>query len=83
MDENPYSSPNTESIIVQRIASRSRIWWFIVPSVIGVIIGAKAMAGLFGTSPGDPFGSARGSGVGGFVGLIAGSILHRFIRPQP
>ena len=79
MDENPYSSPTTESTFV----ARSRIWWFIVPSVIGVIVGANAMAGLFGTSPGDPFGSGRASGVGGFVGLIAGSILHRFIRPQP
>ncbi len=64
------------------MAARSRIWWFVVPSVIGVIVGANAMAGLFGTSPGDPFGSTRASVVGGFVGLIAGVIRHRFIRPE-
>lgn len=51
--------------------------------VIGVIGGANAMAGLFGTSPGGPFDSARASVVHGFAGLIAGAILHRFIRPQP
>ncbi len=69
--------------MVQRMDARSRIWWFVIPSVIGVIVGANAMAGLFGTSPGDPFGSARASVVGGFAGLIAGAILHRLTRPEP
>ena len=82
MDENPYNPPKSESSFVRASVVRSRIWWFVVPAVIGVIVGANAFAGAFGTSPGDPFGTARPSGVGGFIGLIIGAVLHRLTRPQ-
>ncbi len=72
MNENPYSPPKSEVRPVTRTRVRSRIWWFIIPTVIGVFIGANALAGLFGTSPGDPLGAGLASIVGGFVGLIAG-----------
>jgi hypothetical protein len=81
MNDNPYASPKSISVASRRPGVRSRIWWFVVPSIIGGFIGASAFAGTFGKSPSDPFGAARPFGIGGLVGLFVGALLHWRTRP--
>lgn len=82
MNDNPYAPPKAESAFLRPRTVRSRIWWFVIPTIVGTFIGANVFAGALGTSPGDPFGTEVPSGIGGFVGLFVGALLHRFIRPQ-
>lgn len=81
MNDNPYASPKSVLFKTRLPVVRSRIWWFVIPAIIGAFTGANGFAGTFGTSPGDPFGTARPSGIGGFVGLFVGAVLHRLTRP--
>lgn len=60
----------------------SRVGWLIALTFLGVLIGASVFAGAFGTSPGDPEGTAMPAGGGGFVGLFFGIVLHRLTRPN-
>jgi membrane associated rhomboid family serine protease len=83
MNNNPYSPPGSEEKIDRESTSRSRIGWFVIPTMAGVFLGGNAMAGWFGTSIGDPFGTSRAAGVCGFIGLIIGGILYCFTRPRP
>lgn len=82
MNDNPYASPDSESVKSRLPAARSRVWWFVIPAIVGAFIGANAFPGAFGTSPGDPFGTARPSGIGGFIGLFIGAALHWLARPK-
>ncbi|MFO0922641.1 MAG: hypothetical protein U0905_09170 [Pirellulales bacterium] len=82
MNDNPYASPKSISVATRLSGVRSRIGWFVVPAFIGAFLGANVFAGTFGTSPSDPFGNSRPSGIGGLVGLFVGAVLHWLTRPR-
>lgn len=82
MKENPYASPDSEFTKSRGAWVHSRVGWLIALTFLGVLIGASVFAGAFGTSPGDPEGTAMPAGVGGFVGLFFGIVLHRLTRPN-
>lgn len=62
MKENPYASPDSEFTKSRGPWVHSRVGWLIALTFLGVLIGASVFAGAFGTSPGDPEGTAMPAG---------------------
>lgn len=79
---SPYESVDAESPSAERIR-KSRYWYFVIPSLLGLFVGANHLTWVLGTSPSDPFGSVRGSGLGGLLGLFVGVVLHALTRIEP
>lgn len=75
-DQDPYAPPKVASALRQSLRHRSRLVWLVVPTFIGYIAGLGILAQYAGTSPADPFGVSRASGIGGFVGLAIGLVMH-------
>ncbi len=81
--ENPYDSPATESRGLASPRIRSGIACLVIPAIIGLFVGANTLTWVFGTSPSDPFGTTRASGLGGTIGLLLGIIGHVATRRKP
>lgn len=64
MKEKLYASPDSEITKSRGPWVHSRVGWLIALTFLGVLIGASVFAGAFGTSPGDPKGTAMPAGEG-------------------
>jgi hypothetical protein len=76
-DSNPYASPKSESPPdpEPKPPPQFRARLYLIPVVIGALLGSVALA-PFCRGPGDPGGHSIAAGLGGFVGLFAGIVIH-------
>jgi hypothetical protein len=76
-DSNPYTSPTTEpeSDASPKSSRPFRARVYVIPALIGAVIGSVVLA-PFCRGPGDPGGHSIGAGLGGFVGLLIGIVIH-------
>ena len=78
-DSNPYASPKTQSSSSGDAPTppprRPRFVYYIVPALIGAIIGGFFLA-PFCRGPGDPGGHSIGAGLGGLAALLVGFVVR-------
>ena len=83
-DSNPYASPKSDSVAEDTSNKprrpRFRIRSYVIPAFIGAVIGWFLLAPYFSLGPGDPSGHSVAAGLGGFVGLFVGIVIHTFTR---
>ena len=77
-DSNPHTSPKTDTAPDDSPPPphRFRIRAYVIPTLIGAVIGSVVLAPYCGISPDDPNGPSIAAGLGGFLGLFIGIVIY-------
>ncbi len=76
LKENPYESPKSNGSLLQRMRVKSRVWFFVVPTIFGFFIGSQFPVAGFARGQNRIFALEAVAAVGGLIGLVVGMILY-------